>query len=84
MADERVVVVPTFRMPDTRRVAGGIEVIERVEQPVVRDGGNIAHGKRYGHIDVVRGVDERLVAQSLVELSPASIESVILRNETPS
>lgn len=66
MADQRVVVVPIFRMPDARGIAAGIEVVKRIEQPVVRNGGNIAHGKRYGHIDVVRGIDERFVAQSLV------------------
>ena len=66
MTDQRVVVVPTFRMPDARGIAGGIEVVERIEQPVVRNGGNIAHGKRYGHIDIVRGIDERFVAQTLV------------------
>ena len=64
MLHERSEIAAPLRVPRARGVARRIEVVERVKQPVVRHGRNVAHGERDAHIDVVCRIDQHLVMQS--------------------
>ena len=64
MLHERSEIAAPLRVPRARGVAHRIEVVERVKQPVVRHGRNVAHGERDAHIDVVCRVDQCLVMQT--------------------
>ena len=70
MLHERSEIAATLRVPHARGVTRCIEVVERVKQPVVRHGRNVAHGERDAHIDVVCRVDQCLVMQTGIVTLP--------------